>query len=194
MSVTASTAPEVESREGEYAGFITRMFALVIDILIINVTIAVVAGVVTLIFGFFESVGNFLPGPAGGGFEKFGAWATGIAAIVTLFAMNWLYPTLFWMINGQTFGKRIMGLRVVRMNGEDMSFWRGLLRVLGYWLAALPLFLGFIWVLFSNKRRGWHDMLAGTCVIYSWEARGSARMQSKLHSAGGKIKDQKDES
>ena len=86
--------------------------------------------------------------------------------------MLWLYPALFWMINGQTFGKRIMGLRVVRMNGEEMTFGRGLLRVLGYLLSALPLFLGFIWVIFSNKRRGWHDMLAGTCVIYSWDARG----------------------
>jgi uncharacterized RDD family membrane protein YckC len=84
------------------------------------------------------------------------------------------------MINGQTFGKRIMGLRVVRMDGEEMTFVRGLLRVLGYWLAAIPLFLGYIWVIFSNKRRGWHDMLAGTCVIYSWDAKGSTAMIDRL--------------
>lgn len=180
MSTTSPPVPDVESLEGDYAGFVTRLIAFVIDILIINVSVLVVTGVVVLILDFFYQLYTLLPWGPHENLGDISSWISGIIAMITLFAMLWLYPTLFWMVNGQTFGKRIMGLRVVRMNGKEMSFARGLLRVLGYLLCAAPLFLGFIWVIFSNKRRGWHDMLAGTCVIYSWDARGTTALRSHL--------------
>jgi hypothetical protein len=38
------------------------------------------------------------------------------------------------------------------------------------------LFLGYLWILFDNRRQGFHDKLAGTYVVYSWpeeELRGT---------------------
>lgn len=180
MSTPAPAVPDVESLEGQYAGFVTRMIAFVIDILIINVSVLVVTGVVLLILNFFYQLYMLLPWAPTGRAGNFSSWASGLVALLTLIFMLWLYPTIFWMISGQTFGKRIMGLRVVRMNGEEMTLARGLLRVLGYLLSALPIFLGFIWVIFSDKRRGWHDMLSGTCVIYSWDARDSTALRSRM--------------
>jgi uncharacterized RDD family membrane protein YckC len=72
---------------------------------------------------------------------------------------------------GQTPGKAVLGLRVVPLSGGKISIWRAFLRYLGYYLSALTLGLGFIWVLIDDRRMTFHDKLARTCVIYVWDAR-----------------------
>jgi uncharacterized RDD family membrane protein YckC len=80
------------------------------------------------------------------------------------------YYVFFWTIAGQTPGKMIMGVRVVTMEGEPLSFWRSVRRFIGYMLSFLALYVGFLWILVDNNRQGWHDKLAGTIVIYVWDA------------------------
>ena len=70
--------------------------------------------------------------------------------------------------SGQSPGKAIAGIKVVRTNGMDMGIGTGLLReTIGKVIAALPLIvpLGFLWVLFDDENRGWHDKIADTKVI-----------------------------
>ncbi|MYF78639.1 MAG: RDD family protein [Chloroflexi bacterium] len=70
--------------------------------------------------------------------------------------------------SGQSPGKVLAGIKVVRANGMDMGFGTGLLReTIGKLIAALPLIvpLGFLWVLFDKENRGWHDKIADTKVI-----------------------------
>jgi uncharacterized RDD family membrane protein YckC len=88
------------------------------------------------------------------------------ASIVVIVA----YPIVFWSLAGQTPGKAVMGLRIVRLDGKRMTVWRAVVRYVGSWLAALPLGLGFIWILLDKRRQGWHDKIAGTCVVYTWGA------------------------
>jgi uncharacterized RDD family membrane protein YckC len=64
-----------------------------------------------------------------------------------------------------------MGLQVMPLKGGRITFIRALLRYLGYIVSIIPLFLGFFWILFSRKRQGWHDKIARTCVIYTWDAK-----------------------
>ena len=64
----------------------------------------------------------------------------------------------------------VMGIRVVRMDGKDMSLWGGLLRWVCIFLAILPAGLGVLWVLIDDRRQGWQDKLVHTCVIYAWHA------------------------
>ena len=173
-------------QQGQYAGFITRLIAFVIDIVIVNFMVLVFAGVGTLLFGFFSNLSIFL-GIRQSSIDSPGAILIQSVAVVMAFALAWLYPIVFWTISGQTIGKTIMGLRVVRMDGKRMTFWRGFVRVFGYILSAIPFFLGFIWVLFSNERRGWHDKIAGTCVIYSWEARDSKTMLARMSDTTNKL-------
>ncbi|HBX67811.1 MAG TPA: hypothetical protein DEH25_00005, partial [Chloroflexi bacterium] len=68
-------------------------------------------------------------------------------------------------------GKVVMGLQVIPLRGGRMNFFRSLVRYVGYIVSIIPLFLGFFWILFDRRRQGWHDKLAGTCVVYTWEAR-----------------------
>ena len=49
--------------------------------------------------------------------------------------------------------------------GEAMSLGQSVVRYLGYFVAALPLCLGLIWVAFDPRKQGWHDKIAGTVVV-----------------------------
>ncbi len=69
---------------------------------------------------------------------------------------------------------------MLRSNGEKLSFWRAVRRAVGYALAALPLFLGFFWILMDDRRQGWHDKLADTVVVYDWNARLGRRVREWL--------------
>jgi uncharacterized RDD family membrane protein YckC len=60
-----------------------------------------------------------------------------------------------------------MGLRIVRTNGERVRAGNAVRREVGYVISGL-LFLGYLWILFDNRRQGFHDKLAGTIVVYSW--------------------------
>jgi uncharacterized RDD family membrane protein YckC len=61
---------------------------------------------------------------------------------------------------------RIMRLQVVTYTGGPLHFSRALVRLVGLVLAILPLFAGFIPVLFDDRRRGLHDRIARTLVIH----------------------------
>jgi uncharacterized RDD family membrane protein YckC len=62
---------------------------------------------------------------------------------------------------------RAMQLRVVREDGSPPSFWRAFVRLIGLLLAIVPLFAGFLPILFDARRRGLPDYLAGTVVLYA---------------------------
>ena len=66
---------------------------------------------------------------------------------------------------GQTPGKMLSGIAVVRRDGAPVGYGRALLRWVGSWVAALPFGLGFLGVLFTAERRGLHDWVSGTRVI-----------------------------
>ena len=76
------------------------------------------------------------------------------------------YFVLFWSTVGQTPGMRLMGLRVMDEAGGHPGVWRSTVRLIGLGLCIIPLFAGFLPVLFDNRRRGLHDMLARTVVVY----------------------------
>ena len=94
-----------------------------------------------------------------------------IVLIAMPFMLLFTYWLIFWTVTGQTIGKRIMGVRVVRMDGQRMKVGNSVRRILMYFVSMVPFFLGFLWILINDERRGWHDKVANTCVIYAWNAR-----------------------
>jgi uncharacterized RDD family membrane protein YckC len=72
----------------------------------------------------------------------------------------------FWATTGQTIAMVPFRLRVVRKSdGGRLGFGGAVLRLAGFSIACLPLFLGLIWVAFDARKRGWHDLIAGSVVI-----------------------------
>lgn len=76
------------------------------------------------------------------------------------------YFPYFWARDGATPGMKMMGLRLVRdLDGGPISTGQAILRLVGYWVSGLVFYLGYIWILIDKRRRGWHDLMAGTVVI-----------------------------
>ena len=64
----------------------------------------------------------------------------------------------------RTVGKALLKLDIHRIDGGDMTCFRSFLRWVGYLLSLTALGLGFLWIAFDERRRGWHDYLSGTWV------------------------------
>ncbi|MGI8786633.1 MAG: RDD family protein [Pyrinomonadaceae bacterium] len=74
---------------------------------------------------------------------------------------------IFPMFSGQSIGKMLTGLRIVKTDGNAASFSRLLVRhLIGYPLTILTLGLGFFIAVLNNRGRALHDFLAGTIVVY----------------------------
>jgi uncharacterized RDD family membrane protein YckC len=170
-------APLTKSLLGYYAGFMSRFLALAIDTILIAISfisltwfVSVTATILQLRTFLGFSI-NSIPGSGSFIDKLFGPASAGILTVLYIIS----YHIFFWVLAGQTPGKAFMGLRVVTVEGRKISPARALLRIIGYAFSAIPLYLGFLWVLWDDRRQGWHDKLAGTCVIYTWEARPDER-------------------
>ena len=161
---------------GQYAGFITRAAALMLDMLIVMAIIFIIYWSVRLPMTFFLNLNpeTCVSTSVVAQTERFpSAWLCTLAqyvwAISAFFAAP-VYFVLFYSSTGQTVGMYVMGIRVVRLDGKHMTLLGSIIRWFGLFLSMLPLGLGFLWVLVDDRRQGWHDKLAQTCVIYAWRA------------------------
>jgi len=145
---------------GQYAGFVTRLVSFVIDRALVGVVAFVMFQSIDYILGAFEI--NRLLGFWEGTLEE-----RSILVFLIYSSLTVCYDIGFWLLAGQTPGKRVMGLRILRTNGSRLHFGNALRREIGYVLSGI-LFLGYLWILFDNRRQGFHDKLAGTIVVYSW--------------------------
>jgi uncharacterized RDD family membrane protein YckC len=75
----------------------------------------------------------------------------------------------------------LLGIRVVSLDGSGLTLWQALRPFIGYFLSALAIYVGYLWVLIDNRRQGWHDKLAGTIVVYAWDARLGDLMAERIH-------------
>jgi uncharacterized RDD family membrane protein YckC len=146
----ARRAPRAE--RSIYGGIGTRAVALAADAAVTIVILMSVVGVAALVASL---VGGLRP-----------EWLVGV-----LLGSGWMlvvgtYFVLFWSSAGQTPGMRLVRLRVLGPGGDPPSVGRSLVRLVGLVLAIVPLFAGFIPVLFDQRRRGLPDFLAGTVVVY----------------------------
>lgn len=79
-----------------------------------------------------------------------------------------LYFTIFTRyMGGQTLGKRLMGIRVVRLDGQPLTLWGALERCGGYTAGVATGLLGFAQIYWDNNRQAIHDKICGTVVIRS---------------------------
>jgi uncharacterized RDD family membrane protein YckC len=135
-----------------YGGIATRAIALATDAAVTIVLFMSAVGIVALVASL---VGGLRP-----------QWLVG-----ALLASGWVliagtYFVLFWSAAGQTPGMRLLRMRVRGPAGDNPSIGRSIVRLVGLVLAIVPLFAGFVPVLFTERRRGLADFMAGTVVLY----------------------------
>ena len=90
-----------------------------------------------------------------------------------LAAWELLYFGYSWAVSGRTFGMAVLGVRVVRADGATAEPRRGVVRALVFPLSFLLFGLGFLGILVQRERRALHDLIAGTAVVYAWDARAA---------------------
>jgi uncharacterized RDD family membrane protein YckC len=145
------------------AGWWSRVGAAILDGLILLIPVAFLIAIV---------VGVFAASDVGG-------VVTAIIAFLAYIAVSILYaPVLVSRQgerNGQTWGKQIVGIRVVRDTGEPVELGYGFLReivvkaflfgFLGGFLASIPTILDWLWPLWDDENRCLHDMLVKSHVV-----------------------------
>jgi uncharacterized RDD family membrane protein YckC len=68
--------------------------------------------------------------------------------------------------SGQTVGKKALGIRVYDFRqGGSIGYGRGLLRQIGKYISAIPIFLGYFWMLWDKENQCWQDKIAGSVVV-----------------------------
>jgi uncharacterized RDD family membrane protein YckC len=143
------TTPDHEVR---YAGLATRVISFLIDAAVITLVDVVVGAGAALIVSVLH-----LPHDIRTILALIGAAAAILGSIA--------FFVIFWSTTGQTPGARVMQIRVLRTGGTPVRPRWALVRCIGVVLAALPLFAGFVRILFDERRRGFQDRLAGTVVV-----------------------------
>jgi uncharacterized RDD family membrane protein YckC len=100
-----------------------------------------------------------------GGSEVLGT-LTSLVALIGSFAYYFVTMARSGANNGQTFGKQIMGIRVVRDDGQPVTAMTVLVReVLGKFVSSIIFYIGYLMAFFDSSNRALHDRIATTHVV-----------------------------
>lgn len=143
---------------GPYGGFWIRFVAYMIDGLVLAVPISIGIAFLVVVFGDRWTD------------HDSSAAIVGVTALLllVLIIINWLYEALMTSSpRGATLGKMAIGVRIVRVDGVQLSFGRATARhFLKVMITPLvPLAIGYLMAAFTARKRALHDVLADTLVV-----------------------------
>ena len=139
----------------QHVGFLIRLVAYIIDAIIL----AIDQGILMAIFG----LSSFMTQSGGGSQVSIGALQ--IIGFILILVWDIGYFVYFWSSSGQTPGKMIMGIKVVSVDGGPVSVGKAIVRLIGYAISGIVIYLGFLWIIWDKEKQGWHDKIAGTYVV-----------------------------
>lgn len=135
--------------ELEYVGFWARSVAAIMDLILL------LAIAVPIFWLLYERSALVLSSSS-----------TIMAQVMILGLLPPIAITFFWIRHYATPGKMsISAIIIDEKTAGPPSIWQLIGRYCAYFLSALPLGLGFIWIGFDHKKQGWHDRMAGTLVV-----------------------------
>jgi len=148
------------SAQGHYAGSVSRFAGYLIDLTVSTVlyslTLSLISFVAEIVTGRPVS------------------WHRGnIVVLIIYVAWQFVYFGFQWAAHGRTLGMALLGVHVVQADGRRLDPWRGWMRSLAFPLGFLTLGLGFLGILVQREHRALYDLIAGTAVVYAWDARAA---------------------
>lgn len=155
---------------GQYprmGSFLERLVAYIIDYFILMFLGSILGFFVALPFGFVGGVMGNMSDSASTGV------ISGISSMMQLFVfgislfVGVIYYVYFYTKKGQTPGKMVMKLKVVR--ADDLNYLSAgmviLRQTIGMWVNGLLFYLGYLWYFMSPKRQTWADSIASSLVV-----------------------------
>ena len=142
-----------------YAGFWVRFGAVVIDTVVLGLA-GVILAIITVIAIVLVSPDTFLD-----------TLLSPVFAILSQIVMNILSAAYFVFMHSSskqaTLGKMAMSLKVTDVDGERIGVGKSFLRLIGTFVSAVLLMIGYLMVAFTERKQGLHDKIAGTLVVRS---------------------------
>lgn len=154
--------PERVPIEFSIASIGNRFLAVLVDHVIQIVVYIVIAAAGAWLLNIDQAI------PVG---EEVQSWVLVILIIVVSVLFSGYFVVFEWLWNGQTPGKRLMKLRVIREDGRPVVFWEALTRNIIRIFDALPggvvpiYSVGLITIFLSKRDQRFGDFFAGTLVI-----------------------------
>ena len=132
-------------------------------------------GIVVWIIGSFggEALGTLLGDLAGGGELAVAL----MVALVTLLLQLFYYAFFHASFNAATPGKMLIGIKVVRSDGKNISFLRAVARYFATIPSAIILGIGYLMAGFTDRKQALHDMICDTVVVDKWAFSEQPEMQ-----------------
>jgi uncharacterized RDD family membrane protein YckC len=171
--VTSSRAEAVarESLQGDYSGVVSRLAAFALDVVFSY-----------LLFTLALAAVNFSASIVAGHSVH---WSRSDSVVVVAISVVWefLYFAYCWGTTGRTPGMVVLGIRVVRADGAHAEAWRAVVRTLILPISVVFFFVSLPLVLLQRAHQAPHDLVAGTAVVYAWDARAAKWRQLARASA-----------
>jgi uncharacterized RDD family membrane protein YckC len=80
--------------------------------------------------------------------------------------MGAAYFVYFHSTTGQTLGNKLVKIKVIdQASGDTIDGGRAFVRYLVSWVSAIPVTLGYLWMLWDSDKQTWHDKAAKTIVV-----------------------------
>jgi uncharacterized RDD family membrane protein YckC len=173
MTTTAThRGGHVEGRQGNYAGAVSRLLAFAVDVGASWGLFTLGAGAVSLAAQLVNGHGLTLSRHQ-------------VVGAIVLALWGYIYFAYQWALGGRTLGMAVLGLRVVQAEGTPITDRQAMLRTLVLPVSIALAGMGLVGILVQRERRGLHDLVAGTAVVYAWDAR-AARLRWLAHRGPGR--------
>ena len=145
---------------GRYAGPVSRIGALGLDVFLISSTFTLLlAGVAYLVDALF-----------GASIEPNGAWFAPVLLVLYSFTYFWLSQSL----TGRTISQALVGIKVIRSDGQPLGPGAAAIRTIVLPFSFLLFGAGALMALVDRRRRALHDVAAKSAVVYDWGDRPAA--------------------
>jgi uncharacterized RDD family membrane protein YckC len=155
-----SQASRAVTAQGNYAGSVSRLLGYAIDLVVstglFSLALAAISYGATIVSGHQVS------------------WNRQNTVVVIVYVLwEFFYFGYSWAMSGRTFGMAVLGIKVVQADGQLIRPRQGVVRSLAFPLSFLLFGLGFLGILVQREHRALHDLIAGTAVVYAWDARAA---------------------
>ncbi len=143
MTKTTNTQPK-------YAGLFRRLFAIFYDVFLLSAILLVFSAIAMTLNHSkeIETSDSFRP----------------VYAIFML-GICYLYFSWFWIHGGQSLGMKTWRIQLQSIDGKNISWKITAIRFFSAIVSWGVFGLGFLWSLFDEKNRGWHDLMSKTVLI-----------------------------
>jgi uncharacterized RDD family membrane protein YckC len=161
--VTGSRAEAVAraSLQGDYSGAVSRLAAFALDVVLSYFMFTLALAAV-----------NFSASIVAGHTVH---WSRSGSVVVAVISVVWefVYFAYCWATTGKTPGMVVLGIRVVRADGAHAEPWRAVVRTLILPISIALFFVSIPLILLQRAHQAPHDLVAGTAVVYAWDARAA---------------------